>query len=566
MAITRRDVLRSSVALAATAGSVAVGSNALAAGLGGTNSNTNSKKKKQPNIFFIISDELRADAVGFMGSKTAKTPHLDAFAKDCAKFTNYHCNSPMCVPSRVSIATGRHAMSHGAVDNMLEPLKSERSIYSMLNEKGYLTFNHGKWHSNIDPEEFGIQYTNGGHHECTFPELAVSCFGISDPALRKTSKHTKSQGEISLIISGTRPSAAEDTLDSVVTRNYIEQIESLNEKMPDKPLFARLSIMDPHTPYLPSEPYASMFDPAQMKVPESFGDDLSDKPIVHQYFYHSRRFNELNAKDIQETVASYSGLVTHVDDRVGNVVDYLKEKDLYDDSLIVFVADHGAMLGEHGFVEKWGIMYEEVLRTPFLIKFPNGQYGGQTFDSLVDSVDIMPTILELLDMEIPNNVQGKSLLPYLEGKTETHKDEIYAQYFCGGLQNESALCVKDKRWKLTSYPEGHEIEKHMPLDHPLSKSFLFDQEDVKGELYDLEKDPYERHNLFNKSEYADIKKKYLNKIEGWKGTLLPVVKQNFNDDSMKANLCWVLQGKNSQHVREMFSDKGKTDPVNIALK
>ncbi|MEL0637479.1 sulfatase-like hydrolase/transferase [Marinomonas sp. TI.3.20] len=511
------------------------------------------------NIFMIICDELRADALGYAGNPVVKTPHMDSLSEDSVTFTNSYCNTPMCIPSRVSLATGRYAPSHGALDNLLKPFEDEVSFYSILKDHSYRTFNHGKWHTNVEPNKFGIDHSDNGLGDLSIPEKYVSCFGVSDKGVRAATEYKKNDGDISLIIHGKRPSNKDDTLDTVVVNNYLADVDSID---PDGgPVFARLSIMDPHTPYFPSEPYASMYDPEAMDIPDSFMHSLDDKPVLQRYFYKSRGFDKLTESDYRKSKSSYYGLVTHVDDRIGRVIAHLKEKGLYDDSLIIFTSDHGTMMGEHGFVEKWGHMYEEVLKTPLLIKFPQQKHAGKKLSSFVESVDVMPTILDCLNIAIPTNVQGKSLLPYIEGTEENHKEAIYAQYFCGSLQNEPAFATRDKEWKLSSYPEGNKLEDYLFMDHGLKMSDFFCSEEVYGELYDLKNDPNEMNNLFNDPNYEAVRNKYLTRLSNWKSSLGIVADTETKTSENNLGAYSFIQGTNMLRAQEMFNKEGMKDTL-----
>lgn len=507
------------------------------------------------NIYFFLCDELRADVLGYMGNSIVKTPNINELAKDSVVFTNSYCNTPMCVPSRVSIATGRYALSHGAMDNMLRPRKEEKSIFQILKDIGYYTINHGKWHGNINPLEFGF-YESADHvNETSYPERYVSCFGVTDKNTRKKCSYKRNKGNISLILYGNRPSKKDETLDSLVTDEYIKNIEELYKK--DVPFFARLSIMDPHTPYFPSEPYASMYDPKILPLPDSLREDLSDKPVLHRYFRASRGFEELEEADYRKSMSAYYGLVSHVDERIGKAVDKIKKLGDYDDSLIIFTADHGSMMGEHGFIEKWGHMYEPVMRTPLIIKFPKNQYAGKYLDSFVESIDIMPTILDILGITIPNSVQGKSLLPYIKEETKQHKREIYAQYYCGSLQNKPALMVRDQKWKYTYYPEGNCIETRLLNDDPLKMSGFFDKDDVYGELYDLEADPEERSNLFVNPKYKKVVEEYQRKIDKHIESLGEIVNTDTTPDNNDLGIYILTQGENMRAVSEFLKGEAK---------
>jgi arylsulfatase A-like enzyme len=171
------------------------------------------------------------------------------------------------------------------------------------------------------------------------------------------------------------------------------------------------------------------------------------------------------------------------------------------------------LLGEHGFIEKWGPMYDELLRIPLLIKMPAGMTrGAQRFDALTENIDIMPTLLNIAGIDTPSQVQGKSLLPLLSGETPEHKEKIFSEYFCGGLQQEPVITVRDRQWKLTYYPGQDRLHDLLPGDHFLKHSDYLCDNIVEGELYDLSTDPHEINNLFHDSQYTDTKERYMAEI------------------------------------------------------
>ncbi|KAG2959939.1 hypothetical protein PC120_g28061 [Phytophthora cactorum] len=159
------------------------------------------------------------------------------------------------------------------------------------------------------------------------------------------------------------------------------------------------------------------------------------------------------------------------------------------------------MMGEHGFIEKWGILYEEVSRIPLLIKFPKSMHRG-TYEAFAEIVDIMPTLLDAAGIDIPDCVQGQSLMPMLRNEAGAAKDEVFGHIFTGGLQREPALMIRKGAWKLTWYPGQEELHDRLMNDHYLKFTHMFLEDVVDGELYQLDQDPGETHNLFQDPAYA----------------------------------------------------------------
>ncbi|MFR9708121.1 sulfatase [Paenibacillus sp. MB22_1] len=467
---------------------------------------------KRPHVFFLMCDELRADSLGYMGNSIVKTPHLDNLSKDAVIFENAYTNCPMCVPARASMMTGRNPISNGVLDNAMLMIDDEKPLPDLLRQNGYTTTLFGKLHVHRSAEEIGFEEFQSG-----YGDPYTSFLGIKDPEMRKKSSYKKNEGDIPLVIHGESPTHPDQTPCSRLTEDYIRRISEIPGS--DKPIFHHLSLHDPHTPYMPTKPYSEMYDPAQMPLPPNAGRSLDDKPITHRYFHKVRGFDKLTEEDYRKSLASYYGLVTHVDDRIGKVIARLKELELYDDSLIIFTSDHGSMMGEHGFVEKWGHMYEPVVRIPLLVKLPQNVNGGMRLDTFAEIIDILPTILDAAGIAVPEEVQGKSLLPVCRGESKEHRTEAHSQYFCGSLHREPALMIRDHQWKLTIYPEQESIHEKLYGDHYLKYSSFFDLPLVEGELYDLLSDPYEQHNLFDNPKYAAQKEEMLSKLESWKQSL-----------------------------------------------
>jgi arylsulfatase A-like enzyme len=498
-----------------------------------------------------MCDEFRADALGFQGNPVVKTPNLDAFALDCAVFTNAYTTCPMCAPARASLATGRYPLSHGVLDNQFAPVEDEVMLYSTLRDHGFRTTLHGKLHTNRAEELCGFEASSHGR---TAPGAARGGrAGAGAMAQTPPDYFKKNEGDISLFIYGDSPLPAERTGDSRLADSYIELLDGVQGQ--SSPVFMKLSMNDPHTPYLAATPYNRMYDYRDVDMPPNVCHSLEGKPVTHRYFHKVRGFDRLTEEDFRRSKASYYGLVTHADERIGRVIHRLKELDLYDDSIVIFLSDHGSMMGEHGFVEKWGHMYEPVVRIPFMIKFPRSQYRG-TYESFMEIIDVMPTILDAVNVPIPASVQGKSLLPMLVGGGQ-HKSEVYSEYFCGSVHVEPALMIRDRKWKFALYPMQQSIHDNLFQDHYLKHTRFFDSL-VEGELYDMENDPYEMNNLYDRPEYKEVCNEYRGKLEAWKTSLgrLADYSSLFAPVERKVPQFQLLQADNRLKIHRHFTQTG----------
>ena len=471
---------------------------------------------RRPHVILIVCDELRADSLGYAGNEIVRTPHLDALAEDSMVFENAYCTSPMCCPSRASLATGRYPLSHGVLDNGTMMLSDEHSLYDSFRHAGYQTVNVGKWHANAG-NDFGFDQ-NTQRIECA--DLQTSPWGIADRELRAQARYTKIPGAIALAIHGRRPFPAGETLDSQFTRAFIREVDAAESD--GAPGFLRLSLFDPHSPYLPADPYSTMYDPEAMQLPMNFRASLAQKPVLQRLFHDARGFDRLSELDYKKTIACYYGLISHVDDRIGMLVDHLKTAGLYDRSIVVFCSDHGSMMGEHGYIEKWGHMYEPVARIPLMIKLPRGDGLHGVSGAFAENLDILPTIMDYLGIEVPERTQGRSFLPVVTGDAAEHRTHVHSMIFTGGFQTEPAMMIRDLRWKYTRYPDQESVERGLELDHPLRLSGYFDGDPVAGELYDLDADPLETANLFRDPAYEATRERYNTMLDDWVTGLGPI--------------------------------------------
>lgn len=441
----------------------------------------------RPNILMIYCDELRADVFGHAGHPRIQTPHLDELAASGFTFDRCYVPCPICMPSRSALATGRYPRSNGCLDNATPSLPDEprRSLYRLIQEAGWRTENVGKYHLAWPISESGFEY-----HEPVHSPFGP--FGPDDRSLRKRARFRRLEGDLPIIVWGTSPLSPENSYAALTVDAGLRR---LREHGHDRPLFLRVAINMPHTPYAPPEPYAGWYDPAEEPLPRSYGDGIESKPTLVQLLYASRRYADLTEDDIRRSRCSYYGLVSYIDHEVGRLLGGLSDCGMRGDTIIVFTSDHGSCVGEHGWIEKWGHLWEETCRVPLTIAGPGVPPGRS--EALVEQIDLMPTILDLVGVGTPPEVQGRSLRPLLEEPHGAFRDAVFAETFIPALMSRPAVSVRTARWKRTHYPCMADVEMRLPSDHPRRHDAMFDPENlVEGELYDLANDPSETRNLW----------------------------------------------------------------------
>lgn len=441
-----------------------------------------------PNILLITADQFRWDCLGCMGNEVIQTPNLDAIAERGVVFRNAFSPDPICVPARASIMTGNYPQvctetkRNGGLIKEDQPLLTET-----LKRVGYRTYALGKLHfvpyappgkprlvhgfEHVDLTESGRmirQYDPEGKLE-----------GIEDyfDYLKSagwrgyTRAHGIGNNDVRPCSS---PLPAEHYVDHWIADCTIKQINRHSQEFSDRPFFMWMSSPKPHSPYDPPRPYDNMYDPREVHVPFGSVENLADRnPYIDQTRY-SHAIPTLSPEAWQVIRSYYYGNISFLDAMIGRVVKHLDEKQLLDNTLILFSADHGDLLGDFGSCFKANHLNGSV-RIPFLAAGP-GVTQGAISDALVGLQDIFPTFAAAANANIGQPVQGLDLTTHL-ANIDTEVRDLYYSTTHAGVGGQSAM-VTDGQWKYI-YTEGNATE----------------------ELYDQINDPQEVQNLAQVSEY-----------------------------------------------------------------
>ena len=464
--LTRREFLNRG---AATAGLLAAGLSLSEAGLG---------DEKRPNILFILTDDQRYDAMGFMGRPSfLKTPNLDRLAREGAHVRNAFVTTSLCSPSRACFLTGTYAHKHGVVNNEgTDPDPSCPTFPFLLQKAGYETAYVGKWHMapKADPRpgfDYWLSFVGQGVYE--------------NPKLNENGRSFQAEGYMTDLLTG-------------YAVNWLKRKR-------DKPFCMVLAHKAVHGPFTPPTRHKDAFPDAEIPEPTSYKDTFEDKPewMRRAFTLGMRREQWVASQDkpipkkIERKPWNGKGMLDYyrtilgIDDSVGQVLDTLESTGQLDNTVIVFAGDNGYFVGEHGLGDK-RLMFEESIRIPFLVRYPKLVKPGSRVDETVLNIDLAPTLLDLAGAKIPRGMQGRSMAPVLKGK-KSSRDSFLYEYFreawaCG---LPLMLGVRTNRWKYCSYPDIQDID----------------------ELYDLQTDPIEMHNLSQDPAYADRVKEMRKELE-----------------------------------------------------
>lgn len=385
------------------------------------------------NVLFIIIDQLRADCLHGALADHVDLPNLRALMDESVTFKRHFSVVNPCGPSRASILTGQYAMNHRSVRNGTPLRHDTPTIASEMRKAGYLPMLFGYTDTSQDPRVFAPNDPAVQTYEAAmsgFVEQVEMRLEMSYPwrsYLMGKGHHWDNYWQ--LYIPGGDGSAlnapavytAEDSDTAFLTNQFRHRMPAYA----DQSWFAHLTYIRPHPPLVAPAPYNDMYDPATLPAPTRVGT-RDDEAAVHPFFGPALAKEKAanfvigaKADDSDETLqalrAVYLGLATEVDHHIGRVVAFLKDSGQWDDTLLVVTADHGEMLGDH---HAWGkhSVYDAAYHTPLIIHAP-GCAAGHVVDVPTESIDLTPTILSWVGQEVPNAMDGRSLLPFLSGET-----------------------------------------------------------------------------------------------------------------------------------------------------
>jgi choline-sulfatase len=442
---------------------------------------------RRPNVLWICADDHAPYVCGAYGNPVVRTPNLDRLSARGMRFDRAYCNAPVCTASRAAFITGRYPRTAG-VTQLPTPLPAtERTLATMLREAGYATAAFGKMH-------FNSELKHGFDERLDLPEFrkALQARGPrpipADIEVQPPWKPFRDPARIWLN-SFCRPYGAVDA--DMAGTWFAEQAARYLHEPRDRPFFLMVSFYEPHSPFHFPIEYRGRHNPGSFAVPRVGPEDDGQIPAV---------FRDLTDREKQGIIAAYYTSVEFLDRNVGRVLSALEKSGRAEDTLVVYTGDHGYMLGQHGRFEKH-CCYEPAVRSPLLVVHPGKVPAGRATEALVEFIDIVPTVLASCDVPIPKEVQGKSLVPLLRGKTAKHRDQVFVEY----AENEEAM-IRTGRWKFI-YCTGKRARKDgYETGRPLPGRTV--------QLFDVVNDPDEFTNLAGRPEHAGRVEEFTHRLAG----------------------------------------------------
>ncbi len=452
-------------------------------------------RAQQKNIIFIISDDHRYDAMGFMNKiPWLETPGLDRLAAEGMHIKNAFVTTALCSPSRASVLTGLYSHSHTVVDNAAPEPDDILYFPQILQEAGYQTAFFGKWHMG-----------NKGDHP------------------RKGFNHwegLRGQGEYynpTLNINGTREQFADSTyVTDLLTEHALDWMKKQKK---GQPYFVYLSHKGVHAMFEPAKRHKGKYKDKPVSLPPSYSLTATDEYKKHgipewvkdqRFSWHGVDHMYHGQINFETFYRSYLETLLSVDESVSSVLDYLKKTGQDKNTIVMYMGDNGFSFGEHGLIDKRHA-YEESMRVPMIVRCPSIIKGGTATDALVQNIDVAPTLLAYAGLPTPKHMHGQSFLDVLKGNEQKHRDKIFYEYYWEYHypQTPTMFALRGDRYKYIHYYG------------------LWTQ----NELYDLQNDPYEMNNLIADPQYRDMTRDLsadlFNWLESTGGMQIPLKRNNY---------------------------------------
>ena len=460
------------------------------------------KDVKRPNVIYIMADDLTTQAISAYGGiykDIAPTPNIDKIAAEGMLFQDVLCTNAICGPSRSAILTGDYSNVNGYYKNESGG-KFDANKWTFPQEfqaNGYNTSLFGKWHLGTEPK---------GFDSYKYHAAAGQQGHYWDPVYDENGTEVKEKGYATNISTG-------------FALDWLKE-----NKDADKPFMMLLQYKAPHRPWEPDHKYETLWDDIEMPYPATYNDTYEgreltagDSEMTMEYFsrrdmklkrpeglkgkekikwdFYGAKPGEVVTKEgmtfeegrnwrYQTYIKDYLACVKSVDDNIGKVLQYLKDNNLEENTIVVLTSDQGFYLGDHGFFDK-RFIYEESLRMPFMVRYPKKVKAGSVNEDIITNVDFAPTLLELAGIKNKQKMHGTSFASVLKGNTpDDWQDAMYYHYY--------------------EFPFWHHVQPHYGIrTQKYTLAHFYYSIDV-WELYDLEKDPTQMNNIINDPAYQEI--------------------------------------------------------------
>ncbi len=439
----------------------------------------------RPNILLVMTDHQRADSLGMVQCGREVTPNLNRLMREATTFTRAYDTCPLCVPARTALATGIYPTKNGVVYNDWKGATAGdwEPFHKTLQNSGYHVGHAGVDHIRVKPflRDQGLDFfVNQEDYNRWAEDLGVTT--------------SRAPSELTLVLeevdgrqvqqkySSHKVSRYDYPLETFKDFYFLDQsLKFLRERPWDRPFALFTYLWAPHPPLRVPEPYASMYDPLQVTLPDNIGIPAKNEPPLRRKGMPAQMAEHVTPQEWQKAWAAHLGLTTMADDILGKLIEELKTQGVYDNTCILFTSDHGDHLGQHRMYQKME-MYEEAIHVPLVLKLPvSAEDPARTasVSGVVSHLDICPTLLQAAGID-PGEGDGISLIPLAQGGTPDPDRVVFSQYSGNPGYGTIRRAAVTERYK-----------------------YVYDGQHCH-ELYDLKQDPHEMRNLAEDDAYRDI--------------------------------------------------------------
>lgn len=468
---------------------------------------------KKPNVLLIQCDQFTAKALPSYGHKVVKAPHIEKLAAEGVVFENAYCNFPLCAPSRMSMLTGRFATNVKVWDNSAEALSSEITLMHYLRSMGYQTSLCGKMHF-VGPDQLH------GYERRVTTDIYPSNYAWAPDWTTGLGDRPTGINLSGITQAGKCTRSLQIDYDDEVEYFGVREIFDL-ARYEERPFFLTVSFTQPHSPFITHEDYWDLYDHDEIDLPTvpAIPEDEMDEMSKWIYYAHAGNLDTPTDEEIKNARHAYYGMISCLDDKVGNIMKALKDSGMDDDTMVIFTSDHGDMLGERG---QWykQLFYEYSARVPYIFRYPAKFKQGIKVNQNVSLVDMVPTILDVVTNgnmeEAIQPFDGKSLMPFLTtGENPDWDNTVIVEYTGEGVLAPCRMVKRDSVKYI--YTHGHPVL-----------------------MYDLATDPNELKDVSNDPAYATIRAELESKcFENWN----PVT---INEEILASQKCRLFLNKELQ--------------------
>ena len=459
----------------------------------------------RPNVLVIMSDQLKATASHLYGNTFCETPSLARMASEGVLFRNAFTPHPLCVPARVSLWTGQFPHSHGSRRNETLMPPGATHAFQLWRKEGFHIGLIGKNHCFETAEDLALFDTwceishvamRKGYPTRGMPWFRPIESIVAARSNRRNMPHVSPRFSYA---------SSDFPLEDYSTGLIAGQTVRFLQKHANHPFALWVSFPDPHEPYEAPRRYAEMFPPEAIDLPPWREGEFVDAPERNRVLQHMMGLEDDPMEDVYGVLAAYYGMVRFLDDGVGQILDALDRLGLRERTIVVFCSDHGDFSGEHAMICKGGVFYDCLTRIPMIVSFPGEIPAGRVDESMVNLVDVAPTLLRLQGIDVPRSMHGQPLPTVTDAPP---REATFSEYGAGGppfgMDDLRSLREPYGRRALIRSLQWREAEGRRKMVRTREWKYVHDPVGDKDELYDLVNDPWELRNAVDDPANGDV--------------------------------------------------------------